>query len=778
MSGQPMDITGFFELLASQKCQNISDESRRYIQKKYCQFREFEWQLGGILIGIIEQNIFAQKNSFSYVIEQFKINLLNSKVNTRNLNFYQSYFVTIKQILESFNMNLLSQKIKDLSFQSISEKILKEQLIQSQKFKRFPQLSQPSTPSDSGNYIQPEILQYLSEILQSKITLIKYNSSIKQFCYQSFQSVKRETNITIYQLPKSLIVCLRQKSQVNNQEAIGDGFISITEVRYQSNQLSNYNSNTNNINRTIISAQGNNRESNYQPTSSVDNMKLCDACYFAFDKSLLFKNELFQPCVKCNKDIQQGNFYYDNCAHIFCQDCICNKYRENQQYKLQAKCDQCSQLLDIQKIKQFINKKQDSSQKKCMYCDKIQPEGSLLVTQLKFLNQSSNRQPISPSKQNKDNNLNKDQLSQSINFQDGQPKSQNILPIEQSSHLKPCVKCNKLNPISIIFSCNHRYCLQCICEIQRIYSNLNQVQCIGQSCQYNISISDISYFIINQNKSKQENPQNINQLPSNQSISITDQNKYSQNISDILKCQSCRNKFRKEQLFFVQGCQHSFCLECCSKKFQEADQIKCFQIGCKSFINFDDVEEFHFQQQMRSSQQYQGKNEQKFDVVCSYCKKQDIINSTQKPDYFKCSSCQKVTCLVHQGQVPQCRCYCEKCGNQCKISENTVMCPKCNYSYCMNCKQTEVGNKICQCICEFCGAQLKISKQLCKCIENVCSICLNSFENVQLNSSDDSLLRKNQQCIHFYCNICYYKKVALDTQSKQFGNLKFQCLFC
>ncbi|KAL4450495.1 hypothetical protein ABPG74_019393 [Tetrahymena malaccensis] len=818
----------------------------------------------------------------------------------------QSFYVSVKEIFEKNNSNLLNQKINDAQFQQMSEQILKEQLNKTQKFQRFQQLFQQLQIKDSGNYIENEVLQYLSEILQSKIILIKYNQSLKQFFYQSFQSIKRENQITIYSLTKSLVVCLRNKQQINNLEGLGDGFNSFNDMAkiQQSNQLANYNSNTNSINRTIISAQGNKRESNYQPFIQVENMKLCDKCKQSFDISLLYKNDQCklahnfcfqclrdqnqnkkfciernctssmnpelvnqflsgypkkllqskqqqsfqqqqyyqqqsqqqsqqqqlqqqiqqqngqqkaqvqnQPvyrCAQCNKDINQDSFFYDNCAHIYCQDCIQNKYRDYQSNQQKAKCVECDSFLDINKIKQFINNKLETNQKKCMTCNKTQREDSLFYAQcrhffcydcinqqyniyisnnssirckecytvipienvIKYLNQRQNRQSESPSKQNKDNNQNKDQLSKSINFQDSQPNSQGISLNQQSSPLKQCIKCSKLNTLSNMYvtPCKHGYCLSCTTELQRLLQYQKEVCCFGSTCPYRISITELSKFIINQGQSKQ-------QIPQSQSIQTKDLNKIGQNQYETPKCLKCRNKFRKEELFFVKSCQHSFCLKCLCTKQLEYDQIRCLELGCKSIINVEEIEEFHFQSQMMSSQHLQGKNEQQFEVICSYCKKQDSISSSQKPDYFKCSSCQKVTCLVHQGQVPQCRCYCEKCGNECKISENTVMCPKCNYSYCMNCKQTEVGNKICQCLCRFCGTQLKASKQLCKCIENVCSICLNSFENIQLNNSDDTLLRKNQ-CIHFFCNICYYKKVASETQNKQFGNLKFQCLFC
>ncbi|EAR84545.3 hypothetical protein TTHERM_00655730 (macronuclear) [Tetrahymena thermophila SB210] len=909
MSGQPMNNDVFIATL--QKCQNLSEESKRYIQTKYSHFREFEWQLGGILIGIIEQSIYAQKVDILNFVEQLRRNQMNNKVVTRSVSqsAQQQFFFYVKDIIDKSDLNMLNQKIKDASFQKICEQILIEQINQNQKLKQYSQLSQQQLTNNSQNYIQPEVIQYLTEILQSKIVLIKYNTSLKQFYYQQFKSVKRDTDITIYSLPKSLIVCIRNKTQVNNMEGIGDGFINVTDmkVRQQSSQQANYNSNTSSINRTIISLQDNKRESSFQPSQQFENMKLCDKCKKALDIILLFKNQqckqghyycfnclsqknnqkfclqntcnsqmapelvnqflqnyskqllLYkkqqelkqqqqqqqqqqqlqqqqyqqqqqqqqevkqkdqvqnQPiikCVKCNNQVNKDTFYYGNCAHPLCFDCIQKKYLESLKYTYQyaLKCDECFQSLDINMIKDFIQSKQESSQKKCLECNKIQPVESLFLTQCRhlfcydciyqqynsykqgntsikcklcytiiqiesivnFLNQNKNRYSESPSKQNKGNNPNKDQLSQSINFQDNQQNSQRILPGQQASPLKSCVKCSKLNTLSSMFitPCNHGYCIQCLCELQSIYKK--DFKCIGQYCSNLIPIQSISHFIINQSKNKQENPQNNYQLPISQSI---DSNKYNQNISDVPKCLMCRSKFKKNELFYVKSCQHSFCYKClCTKQF-ESDQIRCFETGCKSIINVDEIEEFHFQHQMMSSQHLQGKNEQKFEVVCSYCKKQDIISSTQKPDYFKCSSCQKVTCLVHQGQVPQCRCYCEKCGNQCKICENTIMCPKCNYSYCMNCKQTEVGNKICQCVCGYCGTQLKVSKQLCKCIENVCSICLNSFENVQLNSFDDSLLRKNQ-CIHFYCNICYYKKVTFETQNKQFGNLKFQCLFC
>lgn len=237
-----------------------------------------------------------------------------------------------------------------------------------------------------------------------------------------------------------------------------------------------------------------------------------------------------------------------------------------------------------------------------------------------------------------------------------------------------------------------------------------------------------------------------------------------------IKCCLCYKIIHHIQYFMNPSCKHVYCYECIIEKM-EKKQIHnlCYERICSKSLAISQLEKFLFEISLAQTANHQNHEFQsnliEYDQECMSCHKTDklYLESFMQFEYYKCSFCYKISCMIHKAPMEKCFCFCLKCFELTGYYDKntTKRCFNCKEIYCLICSK---NSENCSCYCKICGQPDEVVEGMCGNCRKNCYFCQIQYEKEKV-----FVCEKNQQ--HIYCRFCAFK------DQKFFTNKKI-CLIC
>ena len=229
------------------------------------------------------------------------------------------------------------------------------------------------------------------------------------------------------------------------------------------------------------------------------------------------------------------------------------------------------------------------------------------------------------------------------------------------------------------------------------------------------------------------------------------------------QCCLCHNELI-ERAFINPICQHKFCFVCLVERTQKQNCSSiCYEMRCTKNINLTDIEDYLIEMNLFKEMENTEIVSEKLPCVCTKCQNQDLLCFTTNfmaPEYFVCSKCKDLQCLIHYTSMEVCRCFCNKCKQKLDDFPNIKQrfCKICQTAYCLICN---LEKKECKCFCQGCNSKKSEAKDRCDICERECVNCHTPY--------GVDLLRLAECGKHLLCRCCRIRGILHEISDENEG---------